>query len=400
MPSVTRLFIMVVLLGTGAQVSADLYLASLPTISHYFDTSITASQLTVSVYIYGMCCSQFIYGPLSDGIGRKKPILFGLILCTIGTLICAIANVIEVLVIGRLIQGLGAGAGLTLARSTVRDLFSGEKIAKFSSYFALFSVAIMASAPLFGSYLLHFFGWRSNFIFLGIYFFCLILLMFFALPETNKHLHPENLRWPIIKKNAKTLFTNPIFLGYSFCGFFSYGGVLTWLTTGPVLLQKSLGLTPIQYGWTTLGVAIGYAIGGFINGQIVLKFGINKMLGIGAILMIVASLLLSLFAYCHILTLSSITFPVMLFLFSTGFIFANSLAGALNPFPKIAGFASSIFGSVQILGGAIYSTIISYSHTTNQYPLSITLFSTGIGILLLLKFAIARHPSVLPLSDH
>lgn len=387
-----RFFVIVILLGTGSQVAADLYLASLPSIAHYFHTNSTAAQLTVSIYMYGVCFSQCIYGPLSDGIGRRIPILLGLSICILGTLICSFASSINILVIGRLLQGLGAGAGLTLSRAIMRDLFAGEKIARYSSYFAIFSIAIMAGAPLIGSYILEFLSWQYNFIFLGIYFFLVLTLIFFVLTETNIHLHPENLRWPVIKKNAKTLLTSVHFLGYSFCGAFAYGGILAWLTTGPILLQKSMGLTPIQYGWVTFFVAFGNAIGGFTNGRIVMNYGINRMIFVSSILMLTASILLCLFVYLDILTVKSVALPAMLYLFSCGFIFANSVAGALNYFPKISGFASSIYGTLQILGGAIYSTIISYSPETTQLPLGIAFLSIGIGIMISLRFAV-KHQS-------
>src|SRR3990167_4464872 len=111
-------------------------------------------------------------------------------------------------------QGLGAGATLSISQPILRDLFDGKTLAKYSSYSALIGVGFLTMAPLFGGYLQQYFGWRASFLFLVIYTLMALAAIIFRVPETNKHRHPLNLTSPVIKKNILTILTSPIFIGY------------------------------------------------------------------------------------------------------------------------------------------------------------------------------------------
>ncbi len=147
------LFAIILLLATSGQIAADLYLPSLPFIAKGLKSPIHLVQLSLSLYMIGLASSQLIYGPLSDGIGRKKPIIIGFTLLVIGSIICLTASSIKSLIIGRCIQGMGAGCSISLSRAILRDIYTGKHLAKLGSYLAVCSVAIMASAPLVGGYI-------------------------------------------------------------------------------------------------------------------------------------------------------------------------------------------------------------------------------------------------------
>ena len=166
-----------------AQFAIDIYTPSVPAIALQFHVSLNAVQWSISIYAVGLCLSMLVYGPLSDIIGRRKPLLLGLFLMMVGSLICALSKNIETLIVGRLVQGLGAGAIAVLWRAMMRDLFSGDELAKYSSYLVPVIVGIMAVAPLLGGYFQHYISWRASFVFLLLYAIVSSLLILWQYKE-------------------------------------------------------------------------------------------------------------------------------------------------------------------------------------------------------------------------
>ena len=174
-----------ILFSSFGQVASDLYLPSLPDIAVSLNTNSHLSQATVFFYMIGYSVSYLVFGPLSDAIGRRHPLIFGLTLCLIGTILCLTANSIWQLMIGRCIQGFGAGSGVVIASAIVRDLFEGSNLAKIYSYLGVSNIIMIANAPLLGGYLQHLFGWRSNFIFLLFWALFAFLVSVFVLSGRN-----------------------------------------------------------------------------------------------------------------------------------------------------------------------------------------------------------------------
>lgn len=373
----------ILLISSIGQVMSDLYLPSLPSMAKDLKVDTTYIQFTVAVYMVGFCLSQLFYGPLSDAIGRRKPIILGLILCLIGSILCTIAENIWVIYTGRFLQGLGVGSGTALARAILRDLFSDETLAKHNSYIAMASIVILAIAPVLGGYIETYLGWRFNFIFLTMYGATTLVLFFFALNETNKHMHRENLIPKVIKRNLTELFTNRHFIRFALCPLLTYAGILAWLTAAPILLQETIGVSAVEFGYIYLLSGIGFVLGGFINAKRVETQGIEKMVVMGFILQLIAGLIMFISFIASYLNTLVIIVPVMLYMMGSSLVFPNSSAGALKSFPHFAGMAGAIFGFMQVLGGAIASNIFSVIHEENQLPMSIAFILTaGLGIVL------------------
>lgn len=373
--SAKTLFVILLFVSTFGQVTSDIYLPSLPAIAQSLQTNSGPIQLSLALYMLGFGSSQLFYGPYSDYAGRRAPILIGTFIAIIGSLFCLFASSAAWLIFGRFLQGLGAGAGTAIGRSILRDCFSGTALAKFGSLLVLGNTVLMASAPTLGGYFQHYLGWRATFAFLLIYSVFIFLLVWFRLPQTNKFLNKSALKPIIIWQNIKTLLTSRVFLGFALCTSFSYAAVLAYLTASPFLLQELAGLTPVEYGWLGFLIAACYMSGGFLNVKFVEQFGIAKLMIFGSLLMISAGLLMFFMGYHHIVTALSILLPIAIFLFGSGFVFANAFAGAFTPFPHIAGLAGSVFGSIQILGGAVASAIVAKLHDKSQIPLSIILMA-------------------------
>lgn len=218
------LFFGVLVLATClTQLATDIYSPSLPAIAEDLNTSINYVQGSMSIYMLSVSLSLLIYGPLSEGIGRKIPLIIGLVFMVIGSIMCSISADIDLLIIGRFIQGFGAGACSGLWRTIFRDAFSGDDLAKYTSYLVIFIMFIVAAGPIAGGYLQEFFGWQASFIFMTIYSLVALIGIILWLEETNKDYHISKLKLGYIIKHYLVLLRSPIFMGVTCSTFLSYG---------------------------------------------------------------------------------------------------------------------------------------------------------------------------------
>jgi Bcr/CflA subfamily drug resistance transporter len=360
------------------QVASDIYAPSLPAIANNFSAPIHLVQFSMAVYMLGVALSQLIYGPLSEGIGRKKPLLIGLSIMLIGSVICARAIDIHTLIAGRFIQGCGAGASAALWRSIFRDVFSGEELAKFGSYLTIFVMFIVPAAPALGGYLQHYFGWRSIFIFMNVYTIIALIAILVGFRETSQHHHRERLKLSYVVATFRQLLTNHVFMGVTSCTFLSYGTFFAWFTAGPVLLISIVKITPVAFGWISfLGGGVAYALAGWLNGRLVTRYGIPNMMRFGFSVMLLSGLLL-LSGYIFFgINHWDIVIPFILFYFGSTFIWPNAFATAFTPFGKIAGYTGALYGSMLIAGAAVIGGIVSHLPANSQLPLALIILAAS-----------------------
>ncbi|MGQ3888735.1 multidrug effflux MFS transporter [Legionella sp. CNM-1927-20] len=377
-----QILTIVLLVSSLGQVTSDLYLPSLPSMAIKLNVSTSWIQMTVAVYMAGFSLSQLIYGPLSDAIGRRIPLITGLSIVFVGSMFCWLSANIYFLLMGRFLQGLGAGAGTSLTRPILRDLFEKEKLAVYNSYLAISSVFILSTAPVLGGYIEQFLGWRYNFVFLSLYSF-MILCFSYKLSETGQHHHKDNLKAANVINNLTYLLKSPVFLKFSLIPLLTYAGILACLTATPIVLQEKVGLSPVQFGWLYIFSGFGFALGGVINANYVKIFGIDAMIRLGFLCQFSAGLLMLLFYLLGYINTWVIITPIVIFMLGSSLVFPNSSAGALTPFPKIAGTAGAIFGFLQILGGALSSSAIALFHDESQLPMAMTLLITSLISMLI-----------------
>lgn len=372
MPSNNIILLVIILVACLTGIASDIYAPSIPAIASDLGIPIDDVQFSMAIFMFGISLSQLVYGPLSEGIGRKVPLLVGLVIATLGSLICLTASTITILIVGRFIQGVGAGAGASLWRSIFRDCFKGHQMVKYGAYLSIIATFIVPAAPTLGGYLQTYGGWRSNFIFLLGYCIVAFLIVAVIFKETNVHHHKDRLTFRFYKKSFGQLLTSPIFMGYCLCTFLCYGAFFSWFVVGPVLLIKIIGLTPVEFGWITLFVGGGsMALASLINGKLVTRLGSHFMLRCGWSLMIIAGvLMLSLKFTCGI-NAYIIVGPIALLYFGSTFIWPSAFAGAFAPFGKIAGYAGALYSFMQIGGAALMGALIAFLPDTDQVPLSL-----------------------------
>ena len=353
MKSNILLFFVILLAVCLTQFASDIYAPSLPNIASKLHTTIDLAQWSMAIYMLGVALSQLVYGPLSEGVGRKPPLMGGLLVMLMGTLFCFFASGIDTLIWGRFIQGCGAGSCASLWRSIFRDVFSGEDLAKYGSYLVIFIMFIVPAAPVLGGYLQDVYGWRACFVFMSLYTVVALCAVGWGFTETNQHQNTERLKLSYVAKTYSTLLLNPIFMGVTCCTFLSYGAFFAWFVSGPVLLIDGLGISPVAFGWITfLGGGTAYALAGWLNGRVVKRFGMPYMMRFGWSIMIASSVLMLASQMMFNLTLGGVVVPIILFYFGSTFIWPNAFATAFTPFGTIAGYTAALYGSMQVGGAA------------------------------------------------
>ncbi|MCK4934149.1 MAG: multidrug effflux MFS transporter [Simkaniaceae bacterium] len=381
--SIKKFIPIVVFLSSIGFFSSDLYLPSLPIILKSLKTNITGVQFTLSFYFISFSLSQLFFGPYSDKYGRKNAVYLGLAITIPGLIICMLAPNIWALIFGRMIQGFGLGSCITIARAMLRDVFSGSRMAYYSSFIAIGYSFFMAIVPLLGGYIQKYFGWRADFLVLLALTAIAILLVKFWLIETHTNKNPDALKPKVLVKSYFHILKNPMFLSYVGCTTLTMISMIAYFTASPFILESRLGLSPIQYGWSLFFIAFGLLIGGLLNAYCVKRIGRHRTLRIGVYGQILAGSCMLIPALFGMLNPAVILLPMLIFFLSAALTYPQAFAGGLFPFKENIGSASALFGSFQMLGGFFGSYLITLTHAKTQLPFSIILTTCGIGAFLL-----------------
>lgn len=369
-------FLIIILVAIIVQISTDIYIPSLPTMANDFGVSLSMVQMSIFTFELGVCGGSLICGTLSDKYGRKIILLYGLGLGFLGSILCGIAWSINILLLGRLIQGLGFSVAV-LTRAVMRDMISDpHELAKLGSIYGILYGLLIAFAPVIGGYIERYAFWRLGFILLTIYAFSLLFICIFKLPETNKR--RQQIKIHQIVGIYYEVITNKVFMIYTIVSGLTLGGTIAYITISPYLLEVKLGITPTIFGWTTVFNFAALMMGGFLNVKMIKYRGINYMLKIGTIIFIISGLILILCGILNWVYIWSVLIPSALFFLGCGFVFANANAGALSLFANKAGTASAVYACIQTAGGALGSFLISSIKHSNQINLGIIYLVFGI----------------------
>jgi MFS family permease len=273
----------------------------------------------------------------------------------------------------------------------MRDVFGGNRMAQVASYLGMAFTVVLAAAPVLGGYFQVHFGWQASFIFMAaISAFDLIIIARF-LPETNGNLNANSTSLAVIGKTYYRLLCHRNFIAYTLCATIAFASLMIYYATGPFLLQNGLKLTPIQFGYTSILIAGTTAISQFINAKFVLEHGTEKMLHVGVYLMLLSGISMVAIFFLGIFNKTAIILPILLISTAAGFVFSNAMTGAFHPFPHIAGMASAMYGSLQILGSSA-STLIASSFPPSQASLAFAELILALCAFFMLKQVARPHP--------
>ena len=367
-------FILVVFLGMLTAITplaTDLYLPALPIMPGELNTTASNIQMTIGIMTFGVALGQLFGGPISDTMGRKLPLIVGNLLCVISGIICAFAPSIEILLLGRFLQGLTGSVGVVIAKAIARDFASGQELTKLFALLMMVNGLAPVLAPLIGGQLLLFTTWRVIFVILAVFSAILLagsLLFRESLPKEKRVTGGIG----VAVKNYLTLIQDKPFLGQTLIQLFAFGGFFAYISGSSFVYQNIFNLSAQEFsylfGINSCGIILASAISGRVSNVItsrqILTFSLWE-LTIGSLLFLVAMI----FEW----SLIPVT-TILFFTVCTVSLFGSaSFSMAMTKYGKMAGSASAILGFASMFAAGIVSPLVGIGGDHTGIPMGITM---------------------------
>lgn len=360
-------WIVIAILGAAASITAlavDMTLPALPKIAQTLQVSATEAQFTVSAFLIAYAVAQLVYGPLSDRFGRRPVLASSLAIFVAASALCAIADSIDMLLLGRFCQGAGAAASMAIGRACIRDVYGASATGPMSWVMLIFGVGPIL-APLLGGLIVGAGGWQGVFVCLLGIGAAVWLVVFLFLGETNTRLNPDATRAGPILRNFAMLGRHRLFLGYALVTVGLYGTLFAMLSALPFVLEARLAASPEEIGYSFAAVMVGNGIGAFLSARLSARLGTLLSGGPGAVALIVtgaAIMIVSAAAMAALVASGAAGFavyvgPLFGVTLGIGLSSPSLYAGVLVPFPAIAGSVSALIGVVQFVSGAVLGAL-------------------------------------------
>lgn len=353
-----RMTIVGALLIAVGPLSMSLYTPAMTLLITALHTTEHAVRATITVYLFGFALAQLICGPLSDRFGRRPILLVCLSLYVIGSIACAGAGSVGALIVGRLVQGIGACGGVALSRVMVVDRFAGGGAARIISLMSLILSIAPAAAPVIGGTLITVTSWRVLFMILAVYGAVLLALVW-RFPETNDRRDAGATKLRSVAVNYGMLITSPAFIGQVVLTSLAVGGFYASQTLLPFVLMGKIGLSSPIFGAVTASLMVSYLLGSLATNRLLRFFSTGRLVLAGALMVLAAAIALALVLRLVGLGVLEIVLPMCLWMVGFAFIMPGVTTSALALFPRNAGSASALMGALQMGMGFVGAALCS-----------------------------------------
>ena len=353
----------------------DMYLPALPQVGDALRAPSSTVQLTLTACLAGMALGQPVVGPLSDRWGRRRPLLIGMVVYVVATVLCAFAPNVPLLIGFRLVQGLAGAAGIVIARAVCRDLFDGLAMARFFSTLMLISGVAPIVAPTIGGQILRLTDWR------GVFAVCTgigVLLTLVVWRRLDETLPPERRHSGELSSTfgaMRGLLADRVFTGYVLAGGFAFAALFTYVSASSFVVQDVYGASPqtfsLLFGLNSIGI-VGV---GQLNGKVLIgRIDMDKVLAVGLALVMLASAALVVFASGVFgrAGLPEIAGSLFVLMAAMGLVLPTTNTKALLRTKKAAGSASALIGTSSFLIGALISPLGEVAGDGTALPMAIT----------------------------
>ena len=391
-PLQSRRLWMAIVLGTlaaFAPLSIDMYLPALPDIAKEFHTTPSLVQLSLTFILLGLSLGQLLAGPISDVRGRRKPLLIGLIIYFVASLLCAFSQSIWGLIILRFIQGMAGSAGIVISRAIVRDLYSGSELTKFFSLLALVNGVAPILAPIVGGQLLRIVPWQGVFMVLSVIGLVMFLVVLFGLPETL----PNDSRSLGGIKNTLTtfqkLFFDRSFIGYALSQGLVFAAMFAYISGSPFVLQNIYGASPQIFSLIFAINGIGIIISSQITGRLAGRISERKLFVAGLCIAFIGAITLLTMLLLNA-GLYAILLPLFFVVSSVGVVSTSGFSLAMQDQGKSAGSASALLGVLSLIFGGGVAPLVGLGDNP-AISMGIVIAIASVGSILSYIFLVARR---------
>ncbi len=378
-PALRMLAVLSTLMGF-ASISTDLYLPALPTMSQALGADRGTIELTIAGYLIGFSVGQLFWGPIGDRYGRRGPIAIGLVFFVIGSIGCALSAGAWEMVGWRVVQAVGACAGVVLARAMVRDIYERDRAARMLSVLITVMAVAPLLGPLIGGQILLIASWRAIFWTL-VAIGATTLAALFSLPETlpQARRNAEPL-WRAFGEYWALLGNRRLMATAAVSGFY-YVGTFAYVAGTPFAFIVYHQVPPQYYGGLFALGTLGVMAANLVNARLVMRWGTDRLLKHGALAAAIAGLVAALVGAMNFGGLAGLAGALFCFIAASGFIVANSIASALARFPERAGAVSALAGAMQYGGGIFGAGLIGLFADGTPRPMVFVIAAAGLGSL-------------------
>ena len=350
-PSITLIVSLVLATALGPLAMSS-FIPAIPSIQAGFGAPTTTVQLTLTVSILAMAICSLLYGALADRHGRRPVLLAGVALAIAGSIVCATAPSVHVVIAGRGLQAAGATAGLVLSRVIVRDVYGDTRAASVLAYVTAAMAIAPLVGPIAGGYLIDYFDWRSVFVAVGVLAAMLLVLLWLRLPETRRAARPESASSMIPAAEYGLLLRRFAYLRYVIYGSMLQGTFMAFIAGAPYIATNHFGMSASAYGWHFMFAPIGYVIGSLIAGRFGGRWERERLLSFGGVLAVLISGLGLWLAFQPSFTAWGFFLPMAVLSAVIGVVFPSAQVGLLVSAGEQSGAASGLFSFVQLSVGA------------------------------------------------
>ncbi|ASU82929.1 MFS transporter [Nocardiopsis gilva YIM 90087] len=362
-----------------APLSLDMYLPALPGVADDLGVPDSTAQLTLTACLLGLAVGQLVVGPLSDALGRRRPLIVGMAVYTAATFVCAFATDATALIGLRVVQGIAGASGIVIARAIVRDMFDGVRAGRFFSTLMLVSGAAPVAAPLVGGQLLRVTDWRGIFLVLGAVSAVILVLTVSAVRES---LPPERRSEGALGAALQTmggLLRDRVFTGYVLTGALAFAALFGYISGSSFVVQDIYGASAQTFSLLFGLNGVGIVITGQINGKVLLgRFRMERLLAIGLTVIAAAGAALVALALAHA-PLWAVAAALFVLASGMGLILPNSTALSLQRAGHAAGAASALLGTAQFLIGAVAGPLSGLGDGSSALPMAATILTMALA---------------------
>lgn len=374
-----RLWIAAILgsLVSFGPLSLDMYLPALPVLAQDMQTSTSMTQLSLTACMVGLSLGQLFAGPISDVRGRRTPLLVGLVVYAIASILCAVAPSIWSFVLLRFVQGLAGATGIVIARAMVRDMFSGVEMTKFFALLMLVNGVAPIAAPIIGGQMMLFTSWEGIFVALALIGVLMMIVVFFGLSESL----PAEKRSPGGLANTLSTFGRLIkdrtFMGFALSQGLVSSAMFAYISGSSFVFQEIHGVTPTEYSLIFAVNGLGIIIASQVTGRLAGKISEKKLFVYGLAQATFGGV--ALFAMILIDgSLLMLLVPLFLVISSVGIVSSTGFSLAMQNQSKAAGSASALQGLITFSSGGLVAPLVGLGGSGTAVPMGIVIAAATI----------------------